>query len=94
MDLIERYIAEVGRHLPRKQRVDVQTELRSLLQDMVEDRAQTKVEKADEEIVTAVLLEMGPPQKVAASYQSRPEYLIGPQLYPVYRFVLFMEVGS
>lgn len=88
MDLIERYVAEVGRHLPRKQRVDVQTELRSLLQDMVEDRAQTKVEKADEEVVTAVLLEMGHPEKVAASYQTNPQYLIGPHLFPFYRVVL------
>jgi len=87
MDLIERYVAEVGRHLPRKQREDVQTELRSLLQDMVEDRAQTKVDKADEEVVTAVLLEMGHPEKVAASYQSKPQYLIGPQLFPIFKIV-------
>lgn len=88
MDLIERYVVEVGRHLPRQQRVDVQTELRSLLQDMVEDRAQTKVDKADEKVVTAVLLEMGHPEKVAASYQTRPQYLIGPQLFPVFKLVL------
>ncbi len=88
MDMIERYVAEVGRHLPRQQRVDVQTELRSLLQDMVEDRAQTKVDKADEEVVTAVLLEMGHPEKVAASYQSRPQYLIGPQLFPIFKIVV------
>ncbi|NJN55466.1 MAG: hypothetical protein HC804_12350 [Anaerolineae bacterium] len=88
MDLIERYVVEVGRHLPRQQRLDVQTELRSLLQDMVEDRAQTKVDKADEEVVTAVLLEMGPPQKVAAAYQDSPQYLIGPQLFPVFKLVL------
>ena len=37
MDLIERYVLEVGRRLPRNQREDVQNELRSLLQDMVED---------------------------------------------------------
>lgn len=88
MDLIERYVVEVGRHLPRQQRVDVQTELRSLLQDMVEDRAQTKVEKADEEVITAVLLEMGHPEKVAASYQTRPQYLIGPQLFPIFKIVV------
>ncbi len=88
MDLIERYVAEVGRHLPRQQRVDVQTELRSLLQDMVEDRAQTKVDKADEAVVTAVLLEMGHPEKVAASYQTRPQYLIGPQLFPIFKIVV------
>jgi hypothetical protein len=88
MDLIERYVAEVGRHLPRDQRADVQTELRSLLQDMVEDRAQTKVDKADEAVIMAVLLEMGHPEKVAASYQTRPQYLIGPQLFPIFKLVV------
>lgn len=88
MDLIERYVREVGRRLPRQQREDVQTELRSLLQDMVEDRAQTKVERADEEVVVAVLKEFGPPEKVAASYQTRPQYLIGPQLFPIFKIVL------
>lgn len=88
MDLIERYIHEVGRHLPRSQRTDVQAELRSLLQDMVEDQAQTKVEKADEDIVVGVLQEFGHPEKVAASYQSRPQYLIGPNLFPIFKLVL------
>ncbi len=88
MDLIERYIHEVGRHLPRQQRADVQAELRSLLQDMVEDQAQTKVEKADEDIVVGVLQEFGHPEKVAASYQSRPQYLIGPNLFPIFKLVL------
>jgi hypothetical protein len=92
MDLIERYVHEVGRHLPRKQRVDVETELRSLLQDMVEDRAQTKVEKADEETIVAVLKEFGRPEKVAASYQTRPHYLIGPELFPIFQLVLTISL--
>ena len=38
MDLIERYVHEVGRHLPHKVRKDVQDELRSLLSDSLEER--------------------------------------------------------
>ena len=37
MELIDRYVREVGRHLPRKNRADIETELRSLLVDNLED---------------------------------------------------------
>lgn len=85
MDLIERYVVEVGRRLPKGRRKDVEIELRSLLQDMVEDRAGVQVDEADEEVVVNVLREMGPPQKVAASYQPQADYLVGPQLFPVFK---------
>lgn len=88
MDLIERYVKEVGRHLPRDQQTDVENELRSLLQDMVEDRAQTKVAQADEDLVADILLEFGHPKKVAASYADQHQYLIGPQLFPIFKLVL------
>lgn len=88
MELIERYIHEVGRHLPKKQRADVQQELRSLLEDMVEDQAQTKLEHADEATAVAVLQQFGHPKKVAASYNATPQYLVGPTLYPVFQLVL------
>ena len=35
MKLIDRYIAEVGRHLPRKQRADIEAEIRSTLEDIL-----------------------------------------------------------
>lgn len=88
MNLIDRYVHEVGRHLPRSQRSDVEAELRSLLQDMVEDRAQTKVDKADEETIATVLQEFGSPKEVAASYQPKQQYLIGPNMYPLFKLVL------
>ena len=56
MSLIDRYIHEVGRHLPRKNRSDIQAELRSLLTDSLEDRAGTKTSEAD---VAALLKEFG-----------------------------------
>ena len=36
MELIDRYIYEVGRHLPRKNRGDIQAELLSLLMDSLD----------------------------------------------------------
>ena len=40
MELIDRYVAEVGRQLPEKMRADIENEMRSTLEDMVEDRSQ------------------------------------------------------
>jgi hypothetical protein len=40
MNLIDKYVAEVGRHLPLlKGREDIEKELKSTLEDMLEDRA-------------------------------------------------------
>jgi hypothetical protein len=87
MNLIDRYVTEVGKHLPRKNRLDIETELRSTLEDMLEDRSQQTGRPADEALVTELLQEYGSPRKVAATYQTHP-YLIGPRMFPFYTFVL------
>ncbi len=84
MSLIDRYVHEVGRHLPRKNRSDIQVELRSSLIDALEDRAGH--EPAESEIVE-LLREFGPPKTVAASYYPEGQYLIGPALYPLFRLL-------
>lgn len=91
MNLIDRYIHEVGRRLPRKNRSDIQAELRSLLTDTLEDR--TQGEPTEEDIV-ALLKEFGPPQKVAASYAPEGQYLIGPTLYPLFRMVVGIALAA
>lgn len=91
MNLIDRYIHEVGRRLPRKNRSDIQTELRSLLTDTLEDR--TQGEPSEDDIV-ALLQEFGPPQKVAASYAPEGQYLIGPALYPLFRMVVGIALAA
>jgi hypothetical protein len=84
MDLIERYVQAVGRHLPRKNQADILAELQSTLADTLEARA---AGEATEEQVVALLKEFGQPEKVAASYWPEGQYLIGPQLYPLFRMV-------
>ncbi|MEW5873107.1 MAG: hypothetical protein AB1894_27860 [Chloroflexota bacterium] len=84
MELIERYLHEVGRRLPPKNRADIQAELRSLLVDTLEQRAG---DEPGEDAVVALLKEFGPPRKVAASYWPEGQYLIGPALFPVFRTV-------
>ena len=84
MNLIDRYVHEVGRHLPRKTRPDIQAELRSLLIDALEDRVGREPAEAE---VIELLKEFGAPKQVAASYYPEGQYLIGPALYPLFRLV-------
>lgn len=85
MELIDRYIHEVGRYLPRKDRADIQAELRSLLMDTLEARVEGE---AGEEDIVALLKEFGRPADVAASYRPESQYLIGPELFPTFRTVV------
>jgi hypothetical protein len=85
--LVDRYISAVSENLPSKQRNDVVTEIRSLIQDALDDRSKTEGRPPDDEMIAAVLKEFGPPEKIVAPYL--PErYLIGPRLYPTFILVL------
>src|SRR5688572_10690044 len=85
MNLIDKYIAEVGKHLPRNQRVDMEAEIRSTLEDMLEERKQAPGAVEDVMIIE-LLKEYGAPRKVAESYIG-PRYLIGPRVYPIFELV-------
>jgi len=88
MKLIDRYVAEVGKRLPLlKGRKDIETELRSTLEDMLEDRAQKSGRAMDEALEIDLLREYGAPNKVAATYNPMP-YLIGPGMFPFFTMVL------
>jgi len=82
MELIRRYLHEVGKYLSPKNRDDILKELSSVLTDAVEARSQGE---STEEDVIEVLKEFGPPNKVAASYWPEGQYLIGPALFPHFR---------
>ena len=86
MNLIDKYIAEVGKHLPRKNRTDIEAEIRSTLEDMLDER-KTAEGPAEEATVMALLKEYGSPREVAATYKTHP-YLIGPRLFPIFETVI------
>lgn len=86
-NLIDRYIYDVGRRLPSKNREDVQLELRSALQDILDERGIDASDLAQEERVVEVLREFGEPHKVAAGYNVR-RFIVGPELQPTYWLVL------
>lgn len=83
-DLVERYIHQVGRHLPGADRAEVEAELRSMIADQLEDRFGGAPSQADE---ATVLAELGDPRKIALSYGSGRS-LIGPAFYPMLMTVL------
>ncbi len=89
MEVLERYLYEVGRRLPVKQREDIVKELRSLLGDALDARTQGR--EATEADVDAVLREFGSPAEVASRYAGE-RYLIGPRMFDLYWLVLRIVV--
>lgn len=85
MNLIDKYIAEVGKHLPRKQRADIEAEIRSTLEDMLEERKRAQG-AVNDTMIMELLKEYGAPRDVADSYVG-PRYLIGPRVYPTFELV-------
>lgn len=77
MNLIDKYIGEVTRRLPEKNRQDIELELRSTIEDMLP-------EQYSEEEVKGVLKDLGNPAILANGYNDRPMYLIGPRYYDMY----------
>jgi hypothetical protein len=85
MDLIERYLEAVTAGLQPKRRGEVERELRASILDALEAR---DASPESEEDVAAVLAEIGEPSQVAAGYEPGRQYLIGPELYPLFRRVV------
>lgn len=83
-NLIDRYLAQVGEVLPAKERADVLAELRSLIQDQLEDRYPAPYTP---ENIASVLKELGSPSQIARSYQPE-QYLISPKLYPTMSLII------
>jgi len=88
IEMVNRYIYAVMQYLPHKQKADLERELRSLIEDMIEERA---AGGADDRTATEeVLKELGHPRALAAKYRSGPTYLIGPAVFDFY--VLLLKV--
>lgn len=80
--LRERYIQEVARHLPQKQRIGVAEQLRTSIGGAVENRA---VSGADTKATEwQILTELGDPAILADKHRGHEPYLIGPRYFPTY----------
>lgn len=95
MDWIKRYLEAVTARLQPKRRGEVERELRASILDALEARGASPESEKD---VAAVLTELGEPSQVAAGYEPGSQYLIGPELYPLFRRVtrvtLYTLVGA
>ena len=87
MEIINRYTHEVGVLLPSKKRADIEAEIKSTLEDMLEERFSSNPDQDKDEVALDLLKEYGSPAKVAASYKVDP-YLIGPGMFPFFWMVI------
>lgn len=87
MNLLDRYISEIGEHLPRKSRADIETEIRSTIEDMLEETSRASGCPVDDDMILDLLKEYGAPEKVASTYLPE-KFLIGPKLYPSFSLTL------
>ena len=78
-EMMDRYIYEVTRRLPKAQREEIRLELEELIGDMLESKGIP---------MEAVLTDLGSPAKFAQKYRGDSSYLIGPEYYDTYLWVL------
>ena len=87
MELLDRYLQAVQKHLPWQRQEDIVAELRANLEAQLEDKEAELGRPLTQGEAEDWLRELGEPARVAARYQ--PErYLIGPVLFSTYWFVL------
>ena len=87
MNLVERYIEAVKFWLPKQIRDDVAAELADDIRSEIEEAEREKGRKLTDDEVAAILKARGRPLLVASRYLPK-RWLIGPELYPIYVFVL------
>jgi hypothetical protein len=89
MDLLDRYLQAVKKHLPWQRQDDILSELRANLEAQLEDKEAGLGRPLTTGEAEDWLRQIGPPIQIAARYQPQ-QYLIGPVLFPTYWFVLRM----
>jgi hypothetical protein len=80
-ELIERYIYDVTRRLPEKDRGEVKRELEASILDMLPD-------SPGEHDIADALSKLGAPARLAEQYRQKPRYLISPAMYELYISVM------
>src|ERR1700682_4339889 len=91
MELLDRYLQAIEFWLPKRQRQDIIAELSEDLRSQIEEKETEVGRKLQDAEVEAILKRCGAPLEVAARYRPQ-QYLIGPALFPVYRFVVAVSV--
>ena len=84
MELIERYLYQVEKYLPKANRKEISNELRSLILEQLDDQ---DINMNDEDKIASILKDFGEPRKVAASY-TKQDGVIANELVPIFYLVL------
>lgn len=89
--MIDRYIYAVTKELPKKLKNEIASELKTLMVDMMDgmDHALSEEEKNHK-----VVEELGNPKELANRYRGRERYLIGPNYFDKYFFIMKIVVLS
>lgn len=89
MELIDRYLQAVKFWLPKGQQEDIAAELLEDIRSQIEEQESVLGRKLNEDEVAQALKQRGRPLLVASRYSPpTQQYLVGPLLFPAYRFVL------
>ena len=86
MNLVDQYVNEVGKHLTGKNRADIEQEIRSLIEDAVDDAVENQGRERNDDLLVEILKKLGRPEDMAASYE-KPKYVIGPRIFPFFWMV-------
>ncbi|HXR37463.1 MAG TPA: hypothetical protein VN776_00130 [Terracidiphilus sp.] len=87
MDLLDRYLEAVKKHLPWQRQDDIVAELRANLESQLEEKESELGRPLTAQEAEDWLKQLGSPLQMAAPYQPQ-QYLIGPAVFPIYRTVL------
>lgn len=85
MKLVKRYLEQVETWLPDSADKDVLEELQSTIEAHIDDFEEEQGRAPDDQDIARILKSIGSPRAVAASY-GKQLYLIGPELYPTWRY--------
>ena len=92
-ELIDRYVYAVTRRLPARLRNDIDKELHSLIEDMLEARCDGLM--PEDRDVRVILTELGTPSELAMRYMPEGrDHLIGPAYYSPYKMVTGIVLAS
>lgn len=92
MDLVDRYVAAVKRHLPADKQDDITNELTDDILSQIRDREEELARPLNESEQEAILKQYGHPYLLALRYRPQ-QCLIGPSLFPFYFPALKIFLG-
>lgn len=86
MNLLNRYLEEVKKHLPKNERKEIILELKSSILDEFDSTDQSEQE------LERIILSMGSPSEIGSRYQTRP--ILSKQIEPLYFLLLKIVSGA